>query len=120
MGGQHGSGKTCCFKLHVCMVIDALGVSLRVIGFHTLIHFIVNTSTVCTMSMCYTFPVFLLTQALGQVGVVTRLIHDGDVRVSICGHHWTMNPLCLSAAPGEELSRRSEGKEDWPGVCNGN
>ena len=39
-------------------------------------------------------------QALGKIGKVTKVYPDGDLRVTVDGQTWTLNPLCLTALPG--------------------
>lgn len=45
-------------------------------------------------------------QALGKLGKVIKIYSDGDLRVSIDGQTWTLNPLCVQLVPGSatELS----------------
>uniref|UniRef100_A0A8C6P512 MIB E3 ubiquitin protein ligase 2 n=1 Tax=Nothobranchius furzeri TaxID=105023 RepID=A0A8C6P512_NOTFU len=38
---------------------------------------------------------------LGQVGKVTKVYADGDLRVAFGGQTWTFNPACLAAQPAE-------------------
>lgn len=39
-------------------------------------------------------------QALGKIGKVTKVYDDGDLRVTVDGQTWTLNPLCLTPLPG--------------------
>ncbi len=39
-------------------------------------------------------------QALGKIGKVTKVYDDGDLRVTVEGQTWTLNPLCLTQLPG--------------------
>ncbi|XP_068753853.1 E3 ubiquitin-protein ligase MIB2-like [Montipora capricornis] len=51
-----------------------------------------------------------MTVALDKVGQVLKIYSDGDVRVSVAGHHWTFNPAVLvkqsspAAAKGGQLN----------------
>lgn len=42
----------------------------------------------------------ILSQALGKIGKVTKVYDDGDLRVTVDGQTWTLNPLCLTPLPG--------------------
>ena len=46
-------------------------------------------------------------QALGRAGKVIQLYDDGDLRVTVSGHDWTLNPLCVSYLPGSSLDLRN-------------
>lgn len=39
-------------------------------------------------------------QALGKIGKVTKVYDDGDLRVTVDGQTWTLNPSCLTPLPG--------------------
>ncbi|CAG0898529.1 unnamed protein product [Darwinula stevensoni] len=45
--------------------------------------------------------------ALGRAGKVIQLYEDGDLRVTVSGHDWTLNPLCVSFLPGSSLDLRN-------------
>ncbi|XP_057380632.1 E3 ubiquitin-protein ligase MIB2-like [Daphnia carinata] len=42
----------------------------------------------------------LMRLALGKIGKVTKVYDDGDLRVTVDGQTWTLNPLCLTPLPG--------------------
>lgn len=46
-----------------------------------------------------TNPFFNL-KALGKIGKVVKVYADGDLRVTVDGQTWTLNPLCLTPLPG--------------------
>ncbi|EFX67755.1 hypothetical protein DAPPUDRAFT_261080 [Daphnia pulex] len=41
-----------------------------------------------------------MAEALGKIGKVTKVYDDGDLRVTVDGQTWTLNPLCLTPLPG--------------------
>lgn len=43
--------------------------------------------------------ILYLSQALGKVGKVVKIYSDGDLRVSISGQTWTLNPLSVQLVP---------------------
>lgn len=42
----------------------------------------------------------ILLQALGKLGKVLKVYSDGDLRVQLDGHAWTLNPQCVRIVPG--------------------
>ena len=58
------------------------------------------------------FPGFFLlsVQALGQVGRVIKVRPNSDVRISVNGQRWVVNPRCLTPAPEEVPPEEKIGK----------
>ena len=56
-------------------------------------------------SIIHTVRYFLifLTQSLGQLGRMERLLDSGSAVVKVNGRRFRMDPLCLTPAPGEQL-----------------
>lgn len=39
-------------------------------------------------------------QSLGKMGKVLKIYTDGDLRVQLDGHAWTLHPQCVRLIPG--------------------
>lgn len=39
-------------------------------------------------------------QSLGKLGKVLKVYSDGDLRVQLDGHAWTLHPQCVKIIPG--------------------
>lgn len=37
---------------------------------------------------------------MGKLGKVLKIYSDGDLRVQLDGHTWTLNPQCVRLVPG--------------------
>ena len=48
---------------------------------------------------------------LGKVGIVNLIRPSGDVMMSVCGHIWSFNPVCLVPAPGKPIDGGGGGSE---------
>ncbi|XP_017770647.1 PREDICTED: E3 ubiquitin-protein ligase MIB2 [Nicrophorus vespilloides] len=42
----------------------------------------------------------IMKNAIGKLGKVIKLYHDGDLRVQLDGQAWTLNPQCVRVVPG--------------------
>ncbi|XP_022903103.2 E3 ubiquitin-protein ligase MIB2 [Onthophagus taurus] len=42
----------------------------------------------------------IMRNALGKLGKVVKVYSDGDLRVQLDGHAWTLNPQCVRVVPG--------------------
>ncbi|XP_037088726.1 LOW QUALITY PROTEIN: E3 ubiquitin-protein ligase MIB2-like [Pollicipes pollicipes] len=63
----------------------------------------------------------MMKACLGKTGQITKIYADGDLRVSVDGQTWTINPMCVSPlCPGpptaDPNSMRSRDRDDQPGA----
>lgn len=53
-----------------------------------------------TRCYCNYHYTYCFLKALGKIGKVIKVYDDGDLRVTVDGQTWTLNPLCLTPLPG--------------------
>ncbi|KAH1024185.1 E3 ubiquitin-protein ligase MIB2 [Dendroctonus ponderosae] len=65
-----------------------------------IVTFITDIETVKELQKGHGDWIQVMENSLGKLGKVLKVYSDGDLRVKLDGHVWTLNPMCVKRVPG--------------------